>query len=198
LIDAVHDNMRNLGLDQLPVVNLRLGGQFGPDDSSVEAPLTVLTELKEQGLIRHIGLSNISSAQLEAGSKLTDIVCVQNHYNLAHRVDDGLIDDLAAKKIAFVPFFPLGGFRPLTSPILDKIASDVGATPRQVALAWLLRRSPNILLIAGTSSVAHLHENLQAAKIRLSPEALKQLDGIAAEAAKHRREQQASKRPGRG
>jgi pyridoxine 4-dehydrogenase len=198
LIDAVHDNMRNLRLDQIPVVNLRLGGQFGPDDSSVEAPLTVLAELKEQGVIRHLGLSNISRAQFEEGCKITDIVCVQNHYNLAHRVDDGLIEDLAAKKIAFVPFFPLGGFRPLTSPILDKVASDVGATPRQTALAWLLQRSPNILLIAGTSSVAHFHENLQAAKVRLSSDAMKQLDGIAAAAAKQRQEQQASKGPGKG
>jgi aryl-alcohol dehydrogenase-like predicted oxidoreductase len=183
LIEAIDDNRRHLKLDQLPLVNLRLGGPFGPDDSSVAAPLAVLAELKERGLIRHIGLSNVSRAQFEEGSKMTNIVCVQNHYNLAHRIDDDLIDLLAAKQIAFVPFFPLGGYRPLNSPILDKIASDVGATPRQVALAWLLQRSPNILLIAGTSSIAHLHENLQAADIRLSPDAMKQLDEMA-EAAK--------------
>lgn len=182
LTDAVHDNLRNLGLDRLDVVNLRLGGQFGPDDSSIEEPLSVLAELKQQGLIRHIGLSNISRAQFDEGCKVTEVVCVQNHYNLAHRADDALIDDLAAKQIAFVPFFPLGGFRPLSYPILDKVASDVGATTRQVALAWLLQRSPNILLIAGTSSVEHLHQNFQAAEVKLSPRAIKQLDMIAGEA----------------
>lgn len=180
LIDAVHDNLRNLSLDALDIVNLRLGGQFGPDDSSVEAPLSVLAELKQQGLIRHIGLSNISHAQFNEGSKITEIVCVQNHYNLAHRNDDGLIDDLAAKQIAFVPFFPLGGFRPLNSPVLDSVAHSVGATTRQVALAWLLQRSPNILLIAGTSSVEHLHQNFHAADLKLPAEAIAQLDGIAA------------------
>ncbi|RUL62218.1 oxidoreductase [Dyella dinghuensis] len=180
LIDAVHDNLRNLSLDALDIVNLRLGGQFGPDDSSVEAPLSVLAELKQQGLVRHIGLSNISHAQFNEGSKITEIVCVQNHYNLAHRNDDGLIDDLAAKQIAFVPFFPLGGFRPLNSPVLDSVAHSVGATTRQVALAWLLQRSPNILLIAGTSSVEHLHQNFHAADLKLPAEAIAQLDGIAA------------------
>jgi pyridoxine 4-dehydrogenase len=179
LIDAVHDNLRNLSLDALDVVNLRLGGQFGPDDSSVEAPLSVLAELKQQGLIRHIGLSNISHAQFNEGSKITKIVCVQNHYNLAHRNDDGLIDDLSAKQIAFVPFFPLGGFRPLNSPVLDSVARSVGATTRQVALAWLLQRSPNILLIAGTSSIEHLHQNFHATDLKLPAEAMTQLDGIA-------------------
>jgi pyridoxine 4-dehydrogenase len=180
LIDAVHDNLRNLGLDVLDVVNLRLGGQFGPDDSSVEAPLSVLAELRQRGLIRHIGLSNISRAQFEEGSKIASIVCVQNHYNLAYRIDDNFIDDLAARQIAYVPFFPLGGFRPLNSPILDSVAQSLGATTRQVALAWLLQRSPNILLIAGTSSVEHLHENFVAGALQLPPEAVAQLDGIAA------------------
>jgi pyridoxine 4-dehydrogenase len=179
LTSAVHDNLRNLSLDVLDVVNLRLGGQFGPDDSSVEAPLAVLAELKEQGLIRHIGLSNVSRAQFDEGSNITKIVCVQNHYNLAHRMDDSLIDDLAAKDIAYVPFFPLGGFRPLSSPVLDAVAEQFRATSRQVALAWLLQRSANILLIAGTSSVEHLRQNLEAAKITLPVDAITQLDSIA-------------------
>jgi len=180
LIDAVHDNLRNLGADVLDIVNLRLGGQFGPDDSSLEAPLTVLAELKERGLIRHLGLSNISRVQFDEGVKITDIVCVQNHYNLVHRADDALIIHLAEKQIAFVPFFPLGGFRPLNSPVLDSVAKSIGATTRQVALAWLLQRSRNILLIAGTSSVEHLHQNLQAAGIELPLEAIQRLDAIAA------------------
>ena len=178
LIDAVHDNLRNLNLETLDIVNLRLGGQFGPDESSVEAPLTVLAELKQQGLIRHIGLSNISQAQFDEGNKIADIVCVQNHYNLAYRVDDALIDHLASKQVAYVPFFPLGGFRPLASPILDTVAATVGATSRQVALAWLLQRSPNILLIAGTSSVEHLHLNLDVANMKLTQDAIAQLDLI--------------------
>lgn len=180
LTSAVHDNLRNLGLDVLEVVNLRLGGQFGPDDSRLEAPLTVLAELKQQGLIRHIGLSNVSRAQFDEGLKITDIVCVQNHYNLAHRMDDAFIDDLAAKQIAYVPFFPLGGFRPLTSPILENVAKDIGATTRQIALAWLLQRSPNILLIAGTSSIEHLHQNFEAVNINLTSQVIEQLDAIAA------------------
>lgn len=179
LISAVHDNLRNLGLSTLDVVNLRLGGQFGPDDSSVEAPLMVLAELREQGLIRHIGLSNITCAQFDEGSKITNIVCVQNHYNLAHRMDDAFINDLAARQIAYVPFFPLGGFRPLSSPILDSVAQELGATTRQIALAWLLHRSPNILLIAGTSSIEHLHQNFEAARIKLPSQTIAQLDGIA-------------------
>jgi pyridoxine 4-dehydrogenase len=180
LISAVHDNLRHLGLSTLDVVNLRLGGQFGPDDSSVEAPLTVLAELREQGLIRHIGLSNITRAQFDEGSKIANIVCVQNHYNLAHRMDDAFIDELAARQIAYVPFFPLGGFRPLALPILDSVALELGATTRQIALAWLLQRSPNILLIAGTSSIEHLHQNFEAARIKLPSQMIAQLDGIAA------------------
>ncbi|SEE45944.1 oxidoreductase [Bradyrhizobium erythrophlei] len=178
LIDAVHDNLRHLGLDVLDLVNLRLGGQFGPDDSSVEAPLSVLAEL-QQGLIRHIGLSNVSRAQFDEGSRIANIVCVQNHYNLAHRVDDALIDDLAARQVAYVPFFPLGGFRPLNSAILDGVARSLGATTRQVALAWLLQRAPNLLLIAGTSSVAHLQQNFAAGALQLPPEGIALLDRVA-------------------
>jgi aryl-alcohol dehydrogenase-like predicted oxidoreductase len=179
LIDAIHDNLRNLGLDVLDVVNLRLGGQFGPDDGSVEAPLSVLAGLQQQGLIRHIGLSNISQAQFEEGRKIANIVGVQNHYNLLRRIDDDFIRDLAAQKIAYVPFFPLGGFRPFNSLVLESVAQSVGASTRQVALAWLLQRSPNILLIAGTSSVEHLHENFAAGLLQLPPEAIARLDGIA-------------------
>jgi pyridoxine 4-dehydrogenase len=180
LSDAVHDNLNNLKLDVLDVVNLRLGGQFGPDDSSVEAPLTVLAELRQRGLIRHIGLSNVSRAQFDEGSKITEIVCVQNHYNLAHRLDDAFVDALAAKQIAYVPFFPLGGFRPMNSPILEHVAQDIGATTRQVALAWLLQRSPNILVIAGTSTIDHLHQNLKAADLTLPAQLIEQLNGIGA------------------
>jgi pyridoxine 4-dehydrogenase len=183
LTDAVHDNLRHLGLDALDVVNLRVGGQFGPNDNSIAEPLSVLAELRTQGLIRHIGLSNISAGQLVEGEKIAKIVCVQNHYNLAHRLDDVLIDELAGKGIAFVPFFPLGGFRPLQSPILDEAAVALGATTRQVALAWLLHRAPNILIIAGTSSADHLRENLNAATLRLPPETVDRLDRIAATAA---------------
>jgi pyridoxine 4-dehydrogenase len=183
LIDAVHDNLRHLGLDALDVVNLRVGGPFGPNDNSIAEPLSVLAGLQTQGLIRHIGLSNISAGQLAEGEKIAKIVCVQNHYNLAHRPDDVLIDDLAGKGIAFVPFFPLGGFRPLQSPILDEAAAALGATTRQVALAWLLRRAPNILIIAGTSSADHLRENLNAATLRLPPDTVERLNQIAATAA---------------
>jgi pyridoxine 4-dehydrogenase len=183
LIDAVHDNLRHLGLDVLDVVNLRVGGPFGPNDNSIAEPLSVLAELQKQGLIRHIGLSNVSARQIAEGEEITKIVCVQNHYNLAHRVDDVLIDHLAGKGIAFVPFFPLGGFRPLRSPILDEAAAALRATTRQVALAWLLQRAPNILIIAGTSSVDHLRENLNAATLRLPPETVDRLDQIAATAA---------------
>ncbi len=167
LIDAVHDNLRHLGLNALDVVNLRVGGQFGPNDDSIAEPLSVLAELQTQGLIQHIGLSNISADQFAEGEKIAKIVCVQNHYNLAHRKDDVLIDDLAGKGIAFVPFFPLGGFRPLQSPILDEAAATLNATTRQVALAWLLQRARNILIIAGTTSADHLRENLMAATLRL-------------------------------
>lgn len=152
LIDGVHDNLRNLGLDRLDVVNLRVGGALGPSEASIEEPLTVLAGLKRQGLIQHIGLSNVSAEQLAEGQKITDIVCVQNFYNVAHRQDDGFIDDLARRGIAYVPFFPLGGFNPLQSATLNTVAESLQATPMQVALAWLLQRSPNILLIPGTSS----------------------------------------------
>jgi pyridoxine 4-dehydrogenase len=180
LVDAVHDNLRNLGLDRLDVVNLRLGDAHGPADAAVEAPLTALAELQQQGLIRHIGLSNITAAQFAEGQSITDIVCVQNHYNLAHRVDEALIDELADKGIAFTPFFPLGGFSPLQSSVLESAAASLAATPMQVALAWLLQRSPNILLIPGTSSVAHLRQNLASADLRIPPEIVAQFDGIAA------------------
>ncbi len=180
LTDAVHDNLRHLGLTALDVVNLRVGGQFGPNDSSIAEPLSVLAGLQAQGLIRHIGLSNISANQFAEGETIAKIVCVQNYYNLAHRLDDVLIDDLAGKGIAFVPFFPLGGFRPLQSPILDEVAAALGATTRQVALAWLLHRAPNILIIAGTSSVDHLRENIKATTLRISPEMVNRLDQIAA------------------
>ncbi len=178
LIDAVHDNLRNLGLDTLDVVNLRVGGVKGPSEESIEEPLTVLAELKGQGLIRHLGLSNVSPEHLVEAQRITEIVCVQNLYNLAHRTDDGLIDDLAKQGIAYVPFFPLGGFTPLQSSTLDAAAASVQATPMQVALAWLLQRSPNILLIPGTSSVGHLRENLNAAKLQLAPETIAELDSI--------------------
>lgn len=170
LIDAVHDNLRNLGLDRLDVVNLRVGPPLKPAGKSIEEPFTVLAELKSQGLIRHLGLSNVSPEQVVEGQKISNVVCVQNEYNVARRGDDGLIDDLASQGIAYVPYFPLGGFTPLQSATLDAAAKSLGATPMQVALAWLLQRSPNILLIPGTSSVAHLHENLEAANLRLSPE----------------------------
>lgn len=179
LIDGVHDNLRNLGVDKLDVVNLRVGGLAGPTDGSIGEPLTVLAELKDQGLIRHIGLSNVTREQLAEGQKITEIVCVQNLYNLAKRDDDGFIRELAEQGIAYVPFFPLGGFSPLQSSELDSVAASVGATPMQVALAWLLQRSPNILLIPGTSSVGHLRENLKAATLELPAETIVALDAIA-------------------
>jgi pyridoxine 4-dehydrogenase len=178
LIDGVHDNLRNLGLDTLDVVNLRVGGFQEPTEGSIEEPLTVLAELKQQGLVRHIGLSNVSAAQFAEAQKITDIVCVQNFYNVAHRNDDGFIDELAATGVAYVPFFPLGGFTPLQSSELDEAAASLGATPMQLALAWLLRRSPNILLIPGTSSVTHLRENLQAATLEIPVEVLASLEAI--------------------
>ena len=175
------DNLGNLGLDVLDVVNLRIMfGQHGPSEGPVEAPLAALAELQRQGLVRHIGLSNVTPAQVAEGRRIAEIVCVQNQYNLAHRTDDILIDDLARDAIAYVPFFPLGGFSPLQSATLSDVAQRLGATPMQVALAWLLRRAPNILLIPGTSSVAHLGENLAAAELDLPDEAVKALDGIAA------------------
>jgi pyridoxine 4-dehydrogenase len=178
LIDGVHDNLRNLGLDRLDVVNLRVGGVMGPSEGPIEGPLTVLAELKRQGLIRHLGLSNVSPAQLAEAQTITEIVCVQNLYNLAHRNDDGFIDDLAGQGIAYVPFFPLGGFTPLQSSALDAVAASLKATPMQVALAWLLQRSSNILLIPGTSSVGHLRENLKAAALRIPSEVIGSLDAI--------------------
>jgi pyridoxine 4-dehydrogenase len=180
LIDGVHDNLRNLGLDRLDVVNLRVGGVMGPTEGSIEEPLTVLAELQRQGLIRHLGLSNVSPGQLAEGQAITEIVCVQNLYNLAQRTDDGFIEDLAEQGIAYVPFFPLGGFTLLQSSALDAAAVSLKATPMQVALAWLLQRSPNILLIPGTSSVAHLRENIDAATLQLPREAIEELDSIGA------------------
>ena len=178
LIDAVHDNLRNLGLDKLDVVNLRVGGIMEPSEESIEEPLTVLAELKRQGLIRHLGLSNVSPQQLAEAQRITEIVCVQNFYNVAHRTDDGFIDDLAKQGIAYVPFFPLGGFTPLQSSALDTAAASLRATPMQVALAWLLQKSPNILLIPGTSSVEHLRENLKAATLQIPSEMIANLDSI--------------------
>ncbi|MDT2024140.1 aldo/keto reductase family oxidoreductase [Methylocella sp. CPCC 101449] len=179
LTQAVHDNLRNLHLDVMDVVNLRIMfDTHGPAEGSIEAPLTVLADLQRQGLIRHIGLSNVTPTQIAEGRRICDIVCVQNQYNLAHRDDDGLIDDLARDEIAYVPFFPLGGFSPLQSSTLSAVAQRLSATPMQVALAWLLQRSPNILLIPGTSSVAHLRQNLAVADMALSEDVLKELDTI--------------------
>lgn len=184
LTRAVHDNLRNLGLEAIDVVNLRLMfGVHGPAEGSLEAPLTVLAELQQQGLIRHIGLSNVTTAQLGEARRICEIVCVQNHYNLVHRDDDGLIDELAASGTAYVPFFPLGGFSPLQSSALSEVAGSLGATPMQVAIAWLLHRAPNVLLIPGTSSVAHLRENLAAAELDLTDEISARLDRIASESA---------------
>jgi pyridoxine 4-dehydrogenase len=183
LTQAVHDNLRHLGLSVLDVVNLRIMfDAHEPAEGSIAAPLTVLAELRRQGLVRHIGLSNVTRAQIAEARRIVPIVCVQNHYNVAHRADDALIDDLARDGIAYVPYFPLGGFTPLQSSTLSDVARRLGATPMQVALAWLLRRAPNLLLIPGTSSVAHLRENLAAADLDLSREALAALDGIAAPA----------------
>jgi pyridoxine 4-dehydrogenase len=180
LARAVHDNLRNLGLDVLEVVNLRIMfSARGPAEGSIEAPLTALAELQRQGLVRHIGLSNVTSRQVAQGRGITNIVCVQNQYNLVHRADDPLIDELAAAGIAYVPFFPLGGFAPLQSKALSDVAGGLGATPMQAALAWLLRRAPNILLIPGTSSVDHLRENLAAVDLELTNDAMSALDRIA-------------------
>ena len=178
LIDGVHDNLRNLGRDTLDVANLRVGGVSGPSDESIEEPLTVLADLQRQGLIRHIGLSNVTPKQLAEGRKITAIVCVQNFYNMAHRNDDAFIDTLAAEQIAYVPFFPLGGFTRLQSSILDSSAIRLQATPMQLALAWLLQRSPNILLIPGTSSVTHLRENLAASSLEIPRTILDDLESV--------------------
>jgi aryl-alcohol dehydrogenase-like predicted oxidoreductase len=178
LIDAVHDNLRNLAVDSLDVVNLRVGGIAAPTEGSIEEPLTVLAELQSQGLIQHLGLSNVSPAQLAEAQKIAAIVCIQNYYNVINRTDDGFVDDLVTQGIAYVPFFPLGGFSPLQSDILNQAAASLQATPMQVALAWLLHRSPNILLIPGTSSLEHLRENLAAATLHLPAETLAILDSI--------------------
>ena len=179
LIDGAHDNLRNLGVDQLGVVNLRVGGFTEPSEGSIEEPLSVLAELKRQGLIGHVGLSNVTPQQLQEAHRITDIVCVQNFYNVAQRRDDAFIDALAQQGIAYVPFFPLGGFTPLQSSALDRVAASAQASPMQVALAWLLQRSPNILLIPGTSSTKHLRENLAAATLELSSDAIVELNAIA-------------------
>ena len=178
LIDAVHDNLSNLELETLDVVNLRVGEVLGPSEGSIEAPLTVLAEIKRQGLIRHIGLSNVTPKQLSEAQTITDIVCIQNLYNVANRNDDGFIDGLADQGIAYVPFFPLGGFSPLQSSALNAAAASLEATPMQVALAWLLQRSPNILLIPGTSSLKHLRENLKAASLQIPSAVLVDLEAI--------------------
>jgi len=179
LIDGVHDNLRNFGVDRLDVVNLRVGGVTGPSEGSIEEPLTVLAELKSQGLIRHIGVSNVTPWQFQEAQRITEIVCVQNFYNVAQRSDDAFIDALAQQGIAYVPFFPLGGFTPLQSSVLDRVAGSLQATPMQVALAWLLQRSPNILLIPGTSSINHLRENLGAAALELPSATIAELNTIA-------------------
>jgi aryl-alcohol dehydrogenase-like predicted oxidoreductase len=178
LTDGVHDNLRNLGVDSLDVVNLRVGGVSAPSEDSIAEPLTVLAELKSQGLIRHLGVSNVSPKQYAEARAITEIVCVQNLYNVAQRGDDGFITDLAGQGVAYVPFFPLGGFTPLQSPALDAAAASLEATPMQVALAWLLQRSPNILLIPGTSSPAHLRENLRAATLEIPSQIIANLDAI--------------------
>jgi aryl-alcohol dehydrogenase-like predicted oxidoreductase len=179
LIQGTHDNLRNLSLDALDAVNLRVGGISAPTDGSIEEPFTVLAELQQQGLIRHLGLSNVTPAQLAEAQKIAPVVCIQNFYNVANRSDDAFIDSLAAQGIAYVPFFPLGGFTPLQSSTLEEAAKSIGATPMQTALAWLLHRSPNVLLIPGTSSVAHLRENIAAASLVLPTEILANLDTIA-------------------
>jgi len=183
LTKAVHENLRNLGLDALEIANYRvMGDGHGTQEGSIATQINALAKLQREGLIRHIGVSNATATQVAEAQTITPIVCVQNNYNLAHRDDDALIDDLARQGIAYVPFFPLGGFTPLQSSTLSSVAQRVGATPMQVALAWLLHRSPNILLIPGTSSVAHLRENLAVGALTLAPESLTELDGIAAEA----------------
>jgi pyridoxine 4-dehydrogenase len=183
LTAGVEDNLRNLGLEALDIVNYRaMGSIHGPKEGSIAEQVTVLADLRRKGLIRHIGLSNVTAAQVAEGQAITDVVCVQNNYNLAHRHDDNLIDDLARQGIPYVPFFPLGGFTPLQSSTLSSVADRLGVTPMQVALAWLLHRSPNVLLIPGTSSVAHLRENLAAGQLTLSPQTLTELEGIASAA----------------
>jgi aryl-alcohol dehydrogenase-like predicted oxidoreductase len=179
LIDGVHDNLRNLGVDVLDVVNLRVGGITAPVDGSVEAEFSVLAELRDQGKIRELGLSNVTAAQLAEAQKIAPVVCVQNFYNVAHRDDDGFLEDLVGQGIAYVPFFPLGGFTPLQSSVLESAAAALEVTPMQLALAWLLQRCPNVLLIPGTSSLLHLRENLRAIELKLSTDVVEQLDSIA-------------------
>jgi len=180
LIDAVHDNLRNLGLDALDVVNLRMGGFSEPVEGTIASQMEALAELQRKGLIKHIGVSTVSAAQIKEAQSIAPVVCVQNLYNVAQRGDDALVSDLAEQGIAYVPYFPLGGFTPLQSGVLDDVAKEMGKTPMQVALAWLLHRSPNVLLIPGTGSVGHLRENLSAAEIVLSPEVIAKLDAIGA------------------
>jgi len=180
LEEAVHDNLRNLGLDKLDVVNLRVMiDPMQPAEGSIEAPLTALAELQRKGLVRRIGLSNVTPAQVAEGRRICDIVCVQNHYNLVHRIDDALIDELGRDHIAYVPFFPLGGFSPLQSATLSDVAARLGTSPNQVALAWLLHRAPNVLLIPGTASISHLKENLAAETLLLPDDLVVELDGMA-------------------
>ena len=187
LRSAVHDNLRNLGLECLEVVNLRLMfDRHGPAEGPIEQPLLVLEQMRREGLLRHIGLSNATPAQVSLARSITELACVQNHYNLAHRDDDALVDELAAAGIAYVPYFPLGGFTPLQSSTLTEVARELGATPMQVALAWLLQRSPNILLIPGTASSAHLRENLAASGLRLDADSLRRLDAIAGSAGRQK------------
>jgi pyridoxine 4-dehydrogenase len=182
LARAVHDNLKNLQVDALDVVNLRvMGAVHEPSEGSIEEPFAALAKLKQQGLIRHLGLSNVTSTQVREAQGITEVVCAQNHFNVIYRADDALIDELAAQGVGYAPFFPLGGFTPLHSSALSAVAKDIGATPMQTALAWLLRRAPNILLIPGTSSVAHLRENLKAAALDLPDEALRRLEAIGGE-----------------
>jgi aryl-alcohol dehydrogenase-like predicted oxidoreductase len=178
LVQSIHDNLRNLGLEVLDIVNLRMGGFSSPEPGSIAEPLKVLIELKQQGIIRHIGLSTVTQEQFAEAQTLTEIVCIQNFYNLANRGDETFIDELGRQGIAYVPYFPLGGFSPLQSSVMDTVAASLGVTPMQIAQAWLLHRSPNILLIAGTSKRTHLRENLDTAKIHLLPEVIAQLDSI--------------------
>jgi pyridoxine 4-dehydrogenase len=185
LIDGVHDNLKNLGVDALDVVNLRVGGFSEPIEGSIAEPLTVLAELKRQGLIRHLGLSNVTPKQLAEAQTITEIVCIQNFYNVANRKDDAFIDNLATQGIAYVPFFPLGGFTPLQSSTLDTTAASLKFTPMQLALAWLMHRAPNILLIPGTSSLGHLRENLKAASLQIPAEVLAQLDSLKLDSVKN-------------
>ncbi|MCF8983001.1 oxidoreductase [Pseudomonas syringae] len=180
LTAAVHDNLKNLGLEVLDVVNFRAWGeQHSPAEASIEEPLTVLAELQRQGLIRHLGVSNVTARQVRQAQGIAEIVCVQNHYNLSHRHDEPLIAELGEQGIAYVPFFPMGGFSPLQSETLSRVAAGLNASPLCVALAWLLRRAPNILLIPGTSSIAHLRENLAASELVIAPELLAELDSVA-------------------